>query len=275
MTRPPERLARPTFGSAASGGPSSELMASSADSAACSPEPWLAPIAARLERSQACGRVGCGHARQRLGALVERQRRDDRKRGDAANGLDRGLQLVELVERLDHEQVDAAAVEDRRLLGEDLGTLVGRERVGVAERPDRAGDEDLPARDLARLAGELDPGAVDSLELVLQEELRQFLPVGAERVGLDQVRACADEARVEGLDALGRLQVRLLGAAQTRDCARDEDAHPAVADHDRARGEALFEPAAHAGSTLLRTRFPAGAPARLVSEAAQSTVNEG
>ena len=119
--------------------------------------------------------------------------------------------------------------------------------------PIEPGDEDLPARDLARLAGELDPGAVDPLELVLEEELRQLLPVRAERVGLDQVRACADEARVEGLDALRRLQVRLLGAAQTRDCARDEDAHPAVAYHDRARGEALFEPAAHAGSTLLRT----------------------
>src|SRR5438876_1254630 len=46
MTRPPERLARPTFGSAASGRPLP--IASSAASAACSPAPWLAPTAASL-----------------------------------------------------------------------------------------------------------------------------------------------------------------------------------------------------------------------------------
>ena len=206
--------------------------------------------------AQPRGRVGRGHAGERLGALVEGQRGDDRERGDAANRGDRGLQLVELVERLDHEQVDAATVQDRGLLGEDLGPLLGRERARVAERADRAGYEDVAARDLARLARKLDARAVDPLELVLEEDLRQLVAVGAERVRLDQVGARAYETRMERLDALRRLEVRLLGAAQTRDCARDERPHAAVSDHHRAGGEALLEAAAHAGSTLLSRSHP-------------------
>ena len=72
---------------------------------------------------------------------------------------DRGLELLQLEERLDGEEVDAAAFEHRGLLGEDLHALVCRDAAaGLAERPDRAGDEDVAAGDLARLAGELDGG---------------------------------------------------------------------------------------------------------------------
>ena len=52
-------------------------------------------------------------------------------------------ELVEVVERLDHEEVDAAALEELRLLGEDARRGPS---TGAAERADRAGDEDVRAR---------------------------------------------------------------------------------------------------------------------------------
>ena len=52
---------------------------------------------------------------------------------EIARTADRGDELVELVERLDHEEVDAAALEQLRLLGEDGVAILRR----AAERTDR------------------------------------------------------------------------------------------------------------------------------------------
>ena len=88
------------------------------------------------------------------------------------------------------------------------------EALDLAERADRAGDEDVGARDLARLAGEPHRGRVDPLELVLEEVRGELAAVGAEGVRLDQLGAGADEARVQRDDALRRPQVGFLGAAK-------------------------------------------------------------
>jgi hypothetical protein len=204
----------------------------------------------QAQRAQTGRRVGTGHACERLGALVEGQRGDDREARDPAHSLDCGLELVQVVEGLDHEQVDPAAVEQGCLLCEQLGSL--RRRDGqVAERADRPGDEDVPARHLARLARQLHARAVDPLELLLEVELRQLAPVGTEGVRLDQVGPGADEARVQGHDALRSAQIGLFRTAQARHGAGHEHAHAAVADDDRALLETGFETVAHAGSTLL------------------------
>jgi hypothetical protein len=58
-------------------------------------------------------------AAEGLGVLVEGQERDDRQARDLLHRLDRRRQLVEVEEGLDHEQVDAPAVEQGGLLGED------------------------------------------------------------------------------------------------------------------------------------------------------------
>src|SRR5437764_386286 len=141
-----------------------------------------------------------GDAGQGDGALIERQERDDRQRRDLADAIDRVDQLLQVVERLDHEQVRAPALEDHRLLGEQLVPDAGAG--GLAERADRAGDEDVAADGLARLAGELDRGRVDRLEVVLEEVLSQLAPVRAEAVRLDQVCAGIDEADVKGYDGV-------------------------------------------------------------------------
>ena len=69
--------------------------------------------------------------------------------------------------------------------------------------------------------------------------MRELAPVRAERVRLDQVGAGVDEADMEGDDRVGRAEVRLLGAPQARHGGREQGAHAAVGDDDRALLEAL------------------------------------
>ena len=86
-----------------------------------------------------------------LGALVEGHQGHDREARHAPYRLDRVHDLTEVVERLDHEQVGAPAFEDARLLGEELAADAAGGR--LPDRPDRAGDEDVPPGRLARLRG--------------------------------------------------------------------------------------------------------------------------
>ncbi len=201
------------------------------------------------EVAEAFSGVSGGEPRERFCARVERQHCEHRQGGDAADGLDRRLELVELEEGLDGEEVDAAALEDGGLLGEDLLALVGLDRL-VAEGADRAGDEHVAARDLPRLACQLDAGAVDVRELVLEVAGGELAAVGAERVRFDHVRPGLDEADVELDDGLGRAQVRLFGDADARHGAGDEDAHAPVRDERRAVGESLEEAVGHRRSLL-------------------------
>ena len=125
-------------------------------SATVGPAPWFVPIAAT---SSAASRLRDGRradAARDLGLVVERQQRDDRKRGDAAHRLDRDDELLEVEERLDHEQVDAASLEHLRLRRVLRTVLGGVEHLELAERADRPGDEDVAPGDLARLAREPD-----------------------------------------------------------------------------------------------------------------------
>ena len=178
-----------------------------------------------------------------LGLVVERQQRDDRKRGDAAHRLDRDDELLEVEEGLDHEQVDAASLEHLRLR-RVLRTVLGRiEHLELAERADRPGDEDVAPGDLARLAREPHGGGVDLLERLVEEHPGELAAVRAERVRLDQLGPGGDVARVDGDDALGRTEVRLLRAAEAGHGLRDQRPRPAVGHDGRAAAESFEEPA--------------------------------
>ena len=194
------------------------------------------PEGGDVELAQALGGLVRRHARERLGALVEGEQRDDRQARDRADRLDRVDDLLEVVERLDREQVGAAALEHLGLLGEQIPADTGRRR--LAQRADRARDEDVSAGDLARVAGQLDGGGVDPLEVVLQEMGGELAAVRAEGVRLDHVRAGVDEAHVEGDDGVRSADVGLLRAAQARDGGRDQGPHAAVGD----QGRPLVEP---------------------------------
>ena len=110
--------------------------------------------------------------------------------------------------------------------------LTAVEDLELAERADRARDQHVTARDVARLAREADARRVDRLELVVEVLRRQLAPVGAERVRLDQLGPGADVARVHRDDALGCPQVRLFRTAEARRHAREQRSEAAVG-HDR------------------------------------------
>jgi len=117
---------------------------------------------------------------------------DDRQVARRLGGGDRLLHLLQQADRLQDQEIDPALQEGLDLLpegGADRGRL-GRpdRRQGPPRRPDRAGDQGRAAGDLARLAGETDAPLVDVAHLAVEPERLQLEPVGAERVGLDQLR---------------------------------------------------------------------------------------
>ena len=151
--RCPDMLARPTFGSAASGRPAAPISAS-APSAAAGPAPWFAPKAAT---SSAPSRAAAARAETPASVCRSLSKVMSATIGSAETeriAAIARLEVDEVVERLDHEEVDAAPLEDLRLLGIERRRLAPLE-LGVAERADRAGDEDVAPRHLACLAGEL------------------------------------------------------------------------------------------------------------------------
>ncbi len=167
--------------------------------------------AARFQiRREALGR----RAVQRVAVLLGGHLRDDRPIGHAPHRVDRGADLVQVAERLEDEQIDAAIGQRLRLLAEIVARLVDAGLAprfdAHAERSDRAGDVGLLARGLAR---DLRALRVDLVQPVGQAERSEPDPVRAERVGLDHVGAGAhvflvylgDQLRlreVQGVEAL-------------------------------------------------------------------------
>ena len=171
---------------------------------------------------------------ERVAVLLGRHLRDDRQVADAAHRVDRGAHLVQVAERLEDEQVDAAVDQRLRLLAEVLARLVDAGLApgldADAERADRAGDVGLLARRVARNPR---PLFVDRVQPVGEAERSELDAVRAEGVGFDHVRAGADVLLVH----LGH-QIRL-GDVQRVEALVDEDAlrvehraHRAVAHED-------------------------------------------
>ena len=101
--------------------------------------------------------------------------------------------LVEVAERLEHEQVDAAFDERRRLLGERRATAArARPRLATPGTspvgPIEPGDVRVVARHLAR---EPRAGEVVRAHLAAEAVPLEAEAVRAERVGLDDLRARA------------------------------------------------------------------------------------
>ena len=236
------------FGSAASGMPASR-MPRSARSATVGPAPWFVPIAATPSPARRRAAVLGTDPSRDLGLVVEGEERHDRERRDRAHRLDRDDELVEVEERLDHEQVDAPTFEHAGLCRVERAVLGRVEHLELAERPDRAGDEHVSAGDLPCLARKPHACGVDLLEGVVEQCARELPPVRTEGVRLDQLRTRRDVSGMDGDHALGSLQVRLLWAPEAMHGSRDERAHAAVGDERQARAEA-FEEAAHEPATL-------------------------
>jgi hypothetical protein len=170
-------------------------------------------------------------AGRRLAVLTHRHLGDQRQPGDPTHRLEGEQQLVQRRERLQHQQVHPAPLQQPRLSREHEPGAVAVERARrVAGRPDGAGHRHLPAAHVARLAGQLDAGVHDLLRLVVQPQRCQLERVGAEGVGLDHIRPGGDEGQVQPQHLLGRQQIRVFRAARAGHGRRQQRAHATVAD---------------------------------------------
>ena len=158
----------------------------------------------------------------------------------ALHGVD---ELLEVVERLDHEDVGAAALEDGRLLREEL--VADARAAGSPSGPiEPAMKTSRPTVSRASRAS-LTGVELICLQLVVEEVVRELAPVRAEAVRLDQVGARVDEADVERDDRVSARADWPLRGSAGGDGARDQGAHPAVADDHRPIRKPFFEPIRH------------------------------
>jgi hypothetical protein len=187
--------------------------------------------------------------------FARRQLRHDRQGRHRPHAADGGAELGHVAEGLEHEQVDA---------GERLGLLaegrLGLVQAGLAprldadaERADRAGHVGLAA---GRLPGDADARGVDLAQAIAQAELGQLEAVGAEGVGLEDVRPGPEVGLVNLGDDVGLGQVQLVERAVEKDAlAVEHRAHRAVAD-EHTRIERVEE-----GGHALADAAPGRAPA--------------
>ena len=178
-----------------------------------------------------------GRAVQGVAILFRRHLRDNRERRQAAHRTDGGTDLVQIAESLEHEQVDAAFEERRRLLAEvRLCFVDARLSPGFdtyAERPDRASDERLIVGRPPREPGSL---GVDFRRPIRQTEGRELDSIRTEGVGLDDVGARPHVRVVHFGDEIRLGQVELVERAIQEDAPRIEhrphrpvaDEHPAI-----------------------------------------------
>ena len=214
MLRPSMSRGWPAFGCADSlHASSTRAIRSIVSSIGAGPTLQFTPMTVAPRRSSSGANVSGGVPSRRVAVLLGRHLRDDRQVADAAHGVDRRADLVQVAERLEDEQVDAALERapracsrkySSRLVDAGLAPRLDAD----AERPDRAGDVGLVARRVPRDAAR--PGSVDRVQPVGQAERAELDPVGAERVGLDDVGAGAHVRLVHLGDQIRLREVQLV-----------------------------------------------------------------
>ena len=164
----------------------------------------------------------------------ERHLGHDRQVGRVSRGGDRGQEFGQVGEGLQHQEVGPAFEEGCDLFFE------GRRRLGdadapdrlelLADRADRAGQEDRLAGDLAGLASQLDRPNVDVTNPAVEAMAGELDAVGAEGIGLDQLGAGGNVRSVDFLDDFGLREIEFVEGTLEADAARVElGAHGPVA----------------------------------------------
>ena len=161
------------FGRAARGKPVSRIPRS-ARRATVGPAPWFVPIAATSSPASRWAAASAPIPPVTSASSSKVRSATIGSDGHGAHGLDRDDELVEVEERLDHEEVDAPSFEDPGLRGVERPVLGCVEDLELPERTDRAGDEDVPPGDLACLPCQPHAGGVDLLERVVEQDAREL-----------------------------------------------------------------------------------------------------
>ena len=238
--RSPTRLGNPTLGMAESGlpvPPSPSRMPSSD----CGPSVQFAPMACTFcaaRRAAASARARSVDGRAFFG---KRHLRDDGQRRERADRVDGREQQIEARERLQNKKVDAALFERLRLLAVDVEDLLARNFANArpdAQRPDRAGDEHFVGGRFARLAGDFHAAVIERHHLLGQSQGGQFHTIGAEGIGLDNLRSGLDVGLVHAENRLRLGNVQLLEAALRTGGFKQHRAHGPIG-HEHGILEAL------------------------------------
>ena len=180
--------------------------------------------------SEALGR----RAVERVAVLFGRHLRDDRQVGDLARRVDGGADFVQIAERFQDEQIDAALDERLGLFAKVLARLVDTRLAPWldpdAERADRPGDVGiLPCR----AAGDSHAFDVDGVKLLAQAERPELDAIGAECIRLEDVGAGAHVFLVHGEHDLRLREVQRVEALVDEHALRVQHRpHCAVADED-------------------------------------------
>ena len=210
--------------------------------------------------------------------LAERHRRQDRQVAQCTRFLDGQQQVREVARCLQDEQVDAAFQEPFDLLpdGGADGDRVGSVRAvdGRTKGSHGACHEHVPTRHIPRLARQLGCPAIDARGPVGQTVGFQAEPVGAEGVGLDDVRARRDVLPVDGADDVRMRLDQLVERRSLGDApAEQQGAHGAVQEQRTSR-QPLDERASRARQGG-RARWPSAGTLPGVLSPALEVTREG
>ena len=192
---------------------------------------------------QAGRRIGRARAAQ-CGALFGKsQLGHNGKRGKRAHRVNGRKQHLDIGESLQYEEIHAALLERLGLLAIDFKHLFAGRLAHFrsdGQRPDRAGDQHLMRGGFAGLAGNLHAAMIDLGDLIGEAERGELGAIGAEGIGLNNLRAGLDIGLMNAKDCLGLGGVQLLKAALRADGLKQHGTHGAIGD-EYGRFDSLLE----------------------------------
>ena len=131
------------------------------------------------------------------------------------------------------EKIHAAFLERLGLLAKNFPEMFRRGFARItdhAERPDRSRNQNFVAGGLARLARDFHAAMIEFRDALFQAECAQLVPIGAERVGLDDVRAGFEIGHVHAKHFFGARGVQFVDAALRPESFVEQGAHGSVRD---------------------------------------------
>ena len=161
--------------------------------------------------------------------------RDDRQTGKRAYGVDGDEQLFDVGKSFQNVEIDAALFQRQGLFVENFLNLFGLGMAGLhaqAERAHGAGDQHFAAGGVAGFAGDFYAAAVEALHFIAEAERRELETVGAESIGLDDLRAGLDVGLVHAKNGFGLGGIQLVKTALRAHGFVQQGAHRAVGDEN-------------------------------------------
>ncbi len=189
-----------------------------------------------VERFQLFPGFGRARAAKRGALFGIGELRDYWQPGERADCVDRGDQLVEIAESFQNKKIHAALFECGGLLAEDGLHFFGGWMLHLladSERADGAGEENFVARGFACFAGDFHTTMNQLRGAVVEAGGGELITIGAESVGLEDLRAGVEIGLMDAEYGFGLRRVQLFEAALRAGEFVEHRAHGAIGDEDR------------------------------------------